>query len=331
MQSRNSYDFSDYSATLTLLAAFKPEAPAAPTTYRVTNQMYIDWEAPFWNGSPITGYKVYILEHDKVTYTQESVECDGTSADVIANTICHVSLSNLIVPPYSLVMNEEVYAKIIAYNVYGDSPFSEPGNNGLVKLVPDAPVNLANDPTVTDDTRIKITWEDGPSDGGDAVLDYSIYYDQATGSDTFVLLDTNIATQHYTTTVTLNAGSTYAFKVTARNTVGSGLQSLPVSVLAAKPPDAPLNLANVASITTAYQIGLTWIPGAYDGASPVLDYRVNYKSELDQTYTIYADGVTTIPYTVTGLTPGVIYTFKVEARNIVNFSEYSAEVSILAA
>jgi hypothetical protein len=60
-----------------------------------------------------------------VTFTQESIECDGTSSTVIANTICQISLSKLIIEPYSLVMNEGIYAKIIAYNVYGDSPFSE--------------------------------------------------------------------------------------------------------------------------------------------------------------------------------------------------------------
>jgi hypothetical protein len=48
----------------------------------------------------------------------------------------------LIVPPYSLVLNESIHAKIIATNYYGDSPISDSGNGGLIKLVPDAPVNL---------------------------------------------------------------------------------------------------------------------------------------------------------------------------------------------
>lgn len=47
--------------------------------------MYVEWVEPFTNGSPITGYRIYVLEHDKVTYTQESVECDGTTTDVINN------------------------------------------------------------------------------------------------------------------------------------------------------------------------------------------------------------------------------------------------------
>lgn len=55
-----------------------------------------------------------------------------------------MSLARLIVAPWSLTMNDEVWAKIIAINAYGESEVSEPGNNGLVKLVPDAPVNLQN-------------------------------------------------------------------------------------------------------------------------------------------------------------------------------------------
>lgn len=47
-------------------------------------------------------------------------------------------------------------------------------------------------------------------------------------------------------------------------------------MLAAKLPDTPLNLANVPAITTAYQIGLTWDEGAYNGGSPVIDYEVSY-------------------------------------------------------
>jgi hypothetical protein len=34
---------------------------------------------PTTNGSPITGYKVYILQVDGATFTHESVDCDGSS------------------------------------------------------------------------------------------------------------------------------------------------------------------------------------------------------------------------------------------------------------
>lgn len=87
----------------------------------------------------------------------------------------------MIVEPYSLGLNEEIYVKVVAENFYGDSPYSDEGNNGLIKLIPDAPLNLYNDPTVTDATMIRITWTEGLSDGGMPVLDYDVYYDQGTG------------------------------------------------------------------------------------------------------------------------------------------------------
>jgi hypothetical protein len=48
--------------------------------------------------------------------------------------------------------------------------------------VPDAPVSLTNDLSTTTDTVIRFTWSDGASDGGTAVIDYSIHCDLATGS-----------------------------------------------------------------------------------------------------------------------------------------------------
>lgn len=61
------------------------------------------------------------------------------------------------------------------------------------------------------------------------------------------------------------------------------------------------------------------------------DYRVNIATVTEGVYSVYADGVTDNPLTITGLTPGVRYEFKVESRNIVNYSDLSASVSILAA
>ena len=48
-------------------------------------------------------------------------------------------------------------------------------------------------------------------------------------------------------------------------------------VLAAKLPQPPIDLANMHQVTTAYQIGLTWSDGVYNGASPVLDYQISLK------------------------------------------------------
>jgi hypothetical protein len=158
----------------------------------------------------------------------------------------------------------------------------------------------------------------------------------------FSQLNAGVVTRHYTTTVTLTAGRTYAFKVKARNTVGLSLYSEPISILAAHEPDAPLNLANVPAtysfdgqqvggITTAYQVGLTWTEGDYNGGTSVIDFRVSFKEQSAADYTIFADLHTSTAITVDGLTPGDIYDFAIQARNVIKTSLMSAVLTVKAA
>lgn len=173
--------------------------------------MIIDWVEPVTNGWPITSYQIYIREGSSTVFTQESVECDGTSADVIANSVCSVSLFNLIIAPYNLVKGESIYAKIVATNFYGDSPFSLAGNGAETQLVPDAPINLANNELLTDAFSIALTWEEGPSDGGTAVVDYRLWV--ALGDAAFEEMAANVVNKYYSTEFTLQAGGNYKFKV----------------------------------------------------------------------------------------------------------------------
>lgn len=57
---RNRWDYSTYSNELSVLCAFKPTAPAEPTSQVVAADVIIEWEAPFNGGSPITGYRILI-------------------------------------------------------------------------------------------------------------------------------------------------------------------------------------------------------------------------------------------------------------------------------
>jgi hypothetical protein len=40
-------------------------------------------------------------------------------------------------------------------------------------------------------------------------------------------------------------------------------------------PDAPINVLNVKTVTSATQVGLKWELGAKDGGSPVTNYTVS--------------------------------------------------------
>ena len=46
--------------------------------------------------------------------------------------------------------------------------------------IPDAPINLANNPTLTSSQNISFTWSPAAFDGGTVVLDYTIFFEQST-------------------------------------------------------------------------------------------------------------------------------------------------------
>ena len=55
-------------------------------------------------------------------------------------------LSTLIVVPYSLLLGNDILARVIAINAYGDSVVSAIGGGAVILLTPDAPISLVNIP-----------------------------------------------------------------------------------------------------------------------------------------------------------------------------------------
>ncbi len=141
----------------------------------------------------------------------------------------------------------------------------------------------------------------------------------------------SIATTTYTTPATLIANTVYKFKIESRNAFGySTTFSNEVSIRAAKISDAPISLSNIVEVTASGVIGISWSPGAYDGGSPVIDFSISFKTGTDP-YTVLASGLSGPAYTTFGRIPDAIYTFKIQARNLVGFSSFSSEVVIRAA
>lgn len=65
---------------------------------------------------------------------------------------------------------------MLATNDIGNSPLSDPFLI-VAATYPDAPDNLARSNALTTLSVLSITWEDGASNGGSAILDYRISYD----------------------------------------------------------------------------------------------------------------------------------------------------------
>ena len=83
-------------------------------------------------------------------------------------------------------------------------------------------------------------------------------------------------------------------------------------------------------ITLATQIGLVWEDAAENGGTEVLDYTVSFDQGIG-VWTTFASSIIPQEYTAIGLSQGVVYSFKVLARNKYGESFWSDPVSILAA
>jgi hypothetical protein len=88
-------------------------------------------------------------------------------------------MSDLMSAPFDLGLGAIVQAKVIAYNVIGDSLTSLPGSGATVAITvnPDPPVSLARDNLLTSPTQITLTWLAGNSNGGYPVIDYRVSTD----------------------------------------------------------------------------------------------------------------------------------------------------------
>jgi hypothetical protein len=114
-----------------------------PTTSVDGDFVIVDWNEPDDKGSEITGYRIEIRNSDELTYTLNEANCDSfADPTILTTTSCRIPIADLIVYPYNLYWGSSIWARVQAYNTYGDSFFSELGNGATIYTIPDAPVNL---------------------------------------------------------------------------------------------------------------------------------------------------------------------------------------------
>lgn len=121
VEARNAQGFSFFSNTIQVLTVEKPSKPEPPaTTWQGDGYDYVvvSWIAPYDGGYELTGYKLSFRQDDLV-YSSELGNCDMTSSIDVTCTIPVTVFRNA---PFNLDWGSSIYAKVIASNVYGDSP-----------------------------------------------------------------------------------------------------------------------------------------------------------------------------------------------------------------
>lgn len=164
---------------------------------------------------------------------------------------------------------------------------------------PTAPTGLT---AARGDTSTTAAWQPPVSDGGTPVTGYTVTAEPG-GHQVTVPADQTSAD-----ITGLTNGTSYTITVTAQNTVGTSPTAAPTSVTPAGLPGPPVNAHATAGIHT---VNLTWDAAPANG-SPITGYTITPHPD-GTPQNLPADASSTQFW----LTPGIEYTFTIEATNAV--------------
>jgi hypothetical protein len=188
----------------------------------------------------------------------------------------------------------------------------------LAPTVPTAPQTLTATPG---SGQVKLSWKAPLSNGGLPITDYIIQR-SANGTSGWVTINDGVGTTTTYTVTGLVNGTKYYFRVLAKNIIGARAESLVV----ATPRTVPAAPSGLGTTVGEGSVTLTW-KAPVTGGSPITDYVIQ-RSANGTTWTTVADGVSISRTSrVTGLTSGVMYRFRVAARNAAGTGPYSEVVT----
>jgi hypothetical protein len=128
------------------------------------------------------------------------------------------------------------------------------------------------------------------------------------------------ALANHTSFVHAAGSGTYYYRVVSWNAAGIATST---PIVTADPPDAPTAVSGTPGNA---QVALTWTAPVVTGGMPITSYAVQYSSDSGSTWSTATTntGSATAAYTVTGLTNGTPYVFRVGAGNVAGLGAYSA-------
>jgi hypothetical protein len=195
------------------------------------------------------------------------------------------------------------------------------GMIGGMVTVPSEPTGLSATSNVS--TQSVLTWTVPARNGGSPIKDYVVQYSTSATFASAVTTFTDGVNASTGATVTgLTNGTTYYFRVAAVNSVGTGLYSGTANATPSTVPGTPTNVQGTPNGVTSSTV--TWTAPAAANTGPnftdITGYKVEYALSPYSSYTEFtADtGNANTSISVTGLTNGESYRFKVTARNIPN-------------
>ena len=289
--------------------------PGQPTGLSGTDgngQAILTWEAPVDNGG--RGITTYAVEYSS---NGGSTWVEFTHANSTSTSLNVTGLTN----------GTSYIFRVAATNSVGTGSFSTSSDAVIPQTLPGQPTGLSG--TAGNDQAI-LSWVAPTDNGGRSITTYKVEYSSNAGNSWAEFTHPNSTSPSVTVTGLTN-GTSYIFRVAAINSVGTGsFSSSSAGVIPQTLPGQPTGLSGSAGDG---EVALSWLAPADNGGRSITTYTVEYSSNGGITWTefLHANSTST-SLTVTGLTNGTSYIFRVAATNSVgmgSFSSHSATVNLL--
>lgn len=268
---------------------------SAPSAVAGNLQATLSWSAPTVNSATISDYEI-----------QQSTDGGTTWSAGIAHT-ASTSTTRTIT---SLTNGTSYTYRIAAITEWGRARFSD-SVTVIPATTPGAPTSVVG---VRGNQSVDLTWTAPVSNGGHAISDYTIEYRAGSGSwNTFA----HSASSATSITVTgLTNGTSYTFRVSSVTDMGSSAAStVSGSVTPLGTPAAPTSFSATYGNTNS---ALTWTAPSDNGGSVITDYTIEYSSNGGSSWSTFSHSASTATsITITGLTNGVAYSYRVSAVNAI--------------
>ena len=299
-------------APMLLTAAVAPEPGVG------SGQVKLSWGNPII-GENLTGYFVE-WSVDGTTWT--TVPLDATARSYTVDGLANFT-------PHRF--------RLLSRNPVGVSPPSEV--QATPAGTPAAPAGLAATlapaPGVNSG-QVRLSWQAAPVAAG--ITDYVI--ESSVDGTTWTTVNDGVSTATTYTVSGLTNGTPYSFRVAAKNAYGLGSSSPAIPATPVGRPGPVVGLTGTVAPAAGVgsgQVKLSWTAPA-DNGSAITDYIIQSADRIVTgpfgddvlNWTTINDGVSTATtYTVSGLTNGTGYWFRVFAKNAVGNSLALAEPSFI--
>ena len=307
----NEAGISNYVTSLPYTPRTVPDAPITVTaTADKEGGVDVLWSAPLFNGgSIITGYTVQ--------------SCEGAMPCATFTPSSPLSAASTSVKVLRLNKGTSYTFQVAAVNIAGTGSFAKASGSGAT---PSTAPGIPARPTaeVDDFGGVTVKWS-APDNGGDKIIDYDIQSCPPSPSVCAPITHTpSDVTQLVVTTLT--KGTPYTFKVAAKNIAGYSGFSLP-STPAVAPRTKPGVPIVSGKVDDKGGVVVTWIAPANNG-NAISEYVLQL-CEGVMPCAAFADARFASGTTVTGLTPGMTYTFKVAAVNAAGPGEFGESGKVI--